>query len=91
MDLPDPLSQPVSIIHCSQEVYILYRHSAVVYRFLLAVLPLLIHVKGSTGVYNLWVGPYFSSSIVEKRKISYFGLALNLFQHLISPNQDDLF
>ena len=28
---------------------------------------------------------------VEKRKISYFGLALNLFQHLISPNQDDLF
>ena len=28
--------------------------------------------------------------IVEKRKISYFGLALNLFQHLISPNQDDL-
>ena len=27
---------------------------------------------------------------VEKRKISYFGLALNLFQHLISPNQDDL-
>ena len=28
--------------------------------------------------------------LVEKRKISYFGLALNLFQHLISPNQDDL-
>ena len=27
---------------------------------------------------------------VEKRKISYFGLALNLFQHLISPNQNDL-
>ena len=27
---------------------------------------------------------------VEKRKISYFGLALNLFQHLIWPNQDDL-
>ena len=27
---------------------------------------------------------------VEKRKISYFGLALNLFQYLISPNQDDL-
>ena len=30
------------------------------------------------------------SLVVEKRKISYFGLALNLFQHLISPNQDDL-
>ena len=27
---------------------------------------------------------------VEKRKILYFGLALNLFQHLISPNHDDL-
>ena len=27
---------------------------------------------------------------VEKRKISYFGLVLNLFQHLISPNQDDI-
>ena len=31
-----------------------------------------------------------SIHIVEKRKISYFGLALNLFQHLISPNQDYL-
>ena len=28
--------------------------------------------------------------IVEKRKISYFGLARNLIQHWISPNQDDL-
>ena len=28
--------------------------------------------------------------IVEKRKISYFGLARNLIRHLISPNQDDL-
>ena len=28
--------------------------------------------------------------LVEKRKISYFGLALNLFRHLILPNQDDL-
>ena len=27
---------------------------------------------------------------VEKRKISYFGLARNLIQHLISTNQDDL-
>ena len=27
---------------------------------------------------------------VEKRKISYFGLACNLIWHLISPNQDDL-
>ena len=28
--------------------------------------------------------------LVEKRKISYFGLARNLIWHLISPNQDDL-
>ena len=27
---------------------------------------------------------------VKKRKISYFGLALNLFQHWILPNQNDL-
>ena len=33
---------------------------------------------------------YMLVGTVEKRKISYFGLALNLFQHLISPNQDDL-
>ena len=32
----------------------------------------------------------FLCAVVEKRKISYFGLALNLFQHLISPNQDNL-
>ena len=30
------------------------------------------------------------SDSVEKRKISYFGLACNLIQHWISPNQDDL-
>ena len=28
--------------------------------------------------------------LVEKGKISYFGLARNLIRHLISPNQDDL-
>ena len=38
--------------------YILYRHRAVVYSFLRVVLPLLVHVKGSTGV-----RPYFSSSV----------------------------
>ena len=31
-----------------------------------------------------------SVTIVEKGKISYFGLARNLIRHLISPNQDDL-
>ena len=44
--------------------YILYRHRAVVYRFQLVVLPLLVHVKGSTGIYRLWVRPYFSSSVL---------------------------
>ena len=32
-------------------------------RFLLIVLPLLVHVKGSTGVCHLWVRPYFSSIV----------------------------
>ena len=31
-----------------------------------------------------------SGGTVEKRKISYFGLARNLIRHLISTNQDDL-
>ena len=31
----------------------------------------------------------YKNILVEKRKISYFGLALNLFRHLISTNQDD--
>ena len=43
--------------------YILYQHRTVVYRFLLVVLPLLVHVKESTGVGHLWVRPYFSSSV----------------------------
>ena len=38
---------------------------------------------------------YFNAAVlfnlVEKGKISYFGLANNLIRHLISPNQDDLF
>ena len=40
--------------------YILYRHRAVIYRFLPFVLPLLVHVKGSTGVCHLWVRPVAS-------------------------------
>ena len=43
--------------------YILYRHRALVCRFLLVVLLLLVHVKGSTGVNHLWVLPNFSSSV----------------------------
>ena len=62
MDLTDPLSPPISIVHRSQEVF-QATSRAIVYRFLLVFLPLLIHVKGSTGVYRLWAWPYFSSSV----------------------------
>ena len=43
--------------------YILYWHRAVVYRFLRVVLPLLVHMKGSTRVYGLWVSSFFSSCV----------------------------
>ena len=43
--------------------YIPYRHRAVVCRFWLVVLLLLVHVKGSIGVHHLWAHPYFSSSV----------------------------
>ena len=43
--------------------YILYLHRAAVCRFELVILPLLGHVKGSTGVHHLWAHPYFSSSV----------------------------
>ena len=43
--------------------YIPYRHRTVVYKFLLVVLPFFIQLKGSTGVYHLWVRPYFSNSV----------------------------
>ena len=41
--------------------YIPYRHRVAVCRFELVVLPLLGHVKGSTGVHHLWARSYFSS------------------------------
>ena len=40
---------------------------------------------------NLHILFIYLYDIVERRKILYFGLARNLSQHLISPNQDDLF
>ena len=43
--------------------YILNRHRATVYMFYPVVLPLLVHVKGSTGVCHLWACRYFSSSV----------------------------
>ena len=41
--------------------YIPFRHRAAVCRFKLVVLPLFVHLKGSTGVHHLWAHPYFSS------------------------------
>ena len=43
--------------------YIPYRHRAAVCRFELDVLPLLVHVKESTGVHHSRFRPYFSSSV----------------------------
>ena len=43
--------------------YILYQHRAAVRSFKLVILPLLVHVKGSTGVHHLWARPYFLSSV----------------------------
>ena len=45
--------------------YILYLHWAAVCRFELVILPLLVHVRGSTGVHDLWACPYFSSSVLH--------------------------
>ena len=66
-NLPDPLSPPVSrsSFQGGFPGYILYRHRAVVYRFGLVVLPLLVHVKWSTGVYRL-------CDIYNKKVISYY-------------------
>ena len=43
--------------------YIQYRHRAALCRFELDVLPLLVSVKGSTGVLHLQARPNFSSSV----------------------------
>ena len=60
--------------------YIPYRHRAAVCRFELVVLPLLGHVRGSTGVLHLWVCPYFSSSEGVHRSTTLMSLSLHLQQ-----------
>ena len=57
-----PLYHPLLLAGLQE--YIPYRHRAAVCRFELVVLPLLDHVKGSTGVCHLWGRPYFSSSVL---------------------------
>ena len=63
-DLPEPLSPPVSIVHCSWKVFkatscidteLLYIGS----RWSSSLCSSM--WKGFTGVYHLWVRPYFSS------------------------------
>ena len=67
-DFTDSLSPPVSIVHRSRQVF--QATSCIgtelwYIRFLLVVQPLLVHVKGSTGLRRLWVCPYFSSSVLH--------------------------
>ena len=61
----DPLSPPIFIVHRFRRVFLAV--SCIVTELLnigssWSSLPLLVHVKGSTGVYSLWVCPYFFSS-----------------------------
>ena len=57
-------ASPTTIIYrpslpVSLQAKIVYLHRAVVCRFSMVVLPLLLHMKGSIGVCYLWVRPYF--------------------------------
>ena len=56
-----PLYRP--LLPAGPQGHILYRHRAAVCSFELVVMPLLVHVKGSTRVNQLWARPYFSSSV----------------------------
>ena len=55
--LATPLYRP--LLSAGPQGYIPYRLRAVVYMFVLIVLHLPVHVKGSTGVHHLWARPYF--------------------------------
>ena len=59
--LAPPLYRPS--LPAGSQGYIPYRYRVAVYRFELVVLPLLVHVKGSTGVHHSWVRPCFPSSV----------------------------
>ena len=58
-----PWSSPATPLYCPSlpvglQGYILYWHRAVVCRFLLVILLLLVHVKGSTGVIYIYIYIY---------------------------------
>ena len=64
-DIPDILS-PLPyrpLLPAGLQDYIPYRHRAAICMFELVILPLYVHVKGSTGVHHLWARPYFSSRV----------------------------
>ena len=68
LDISEPRSPPtpyLSLLLADPQGYIKYRHRAAVCRFELDVLPLLVNVKGSTGVHHLRGRPYFSSSVLQ--------------------------
>ena len=54
-----------SLLLAVPQGYILYPHTAAVYRFELVVLLLLSHVLGSIGEHHLWARPCFSSSVLH--------------------------
>ena len=58
-----PLYRP--LLPVGPQGYIPYRHRATVCRFEVVVLPLLVHVKGSTGIIHSRARPYFSSSVLH--------------------------
>ena len=59
--LATPPNRP--LLSADPQGYIPYWHRAAVCRFKLDVLPLLVHVPGSTWVHHSWARPYFSSSV----------------------------
>ena len=61
--LTTPLYRP--LLPAGLQEYIPYRHRAAVCRLWLVVLPLLVHVKGSTAVHRLWARSYFSGSVLH--------------------------
>ena len=66
--------------------YIPYRHRAALCRFLLVILPLLVHGKGSTGVHYLWARPYFSSSVKKLNKLhKIIYIYINICMYMYSP------
>ena len=61
---PSPAIPPFCpLLPTGHQSYIRYRHRAAVCKFEQDVLPLLVHVKGSTRIHHLWARHYFSSRI----------------------------